>query len=77
MVLSCTAGFPGSVVDKTIIKFIDAMVSVNKEGKYSNYEYKLNDKDGNLYDWKGAEIECMLQLLINSLTIVGLGTGLL
>ena len=47
MILSATKGFYGSVLDKTIVKFDSAMVSM-REGSYASYDYQLYNTKGDL-----------------------------
>lgn len=56
-ILSVSTGFYGSVVDKTIVKFDDAMVDI-KNGLYKDYRYSLYNADGTLTEMKGAYVIC-------------------
>lgn len=57
MILSATNGFYGSVNDKTIVKFDEAMMAVRK-GCYDKNEYAIYSKDGELIYVSGAYFIC-------------------
>lgn len=53
LILYVTPGFYGSVVDKTIVKFDEAMTSI-RDGLYSEYETKIYNDKGVQIVLKGA-----------------------
>jgi len=53
LILYVTPGFYGSVVDKTIVKFDEAMTSI-RDGLYSEYETKIYNDTGLKIDIRGA-----------------------
>ena len=57
LILSCTQGFFGSIVDKTIVKFDDAMVAI-RDGKYADYEFNVYNEHGVSVKMRGGWVLC-------------------